>query len=91
MKLLICGVPPNKIAGVSGQFPTADVRCIGAKESTRIWQQRVRPADACIVLTHLTSHKNMEIVRNVFGRGIISSNNLNQALATAQDLVRMAS
>lgn len=90
MKLLICGVPPHKIAGVPALIPNADVRCIGSKEPVRIWQQKVRPADACIVLTNLTAHKNMDIIRAVFGRNVIASPNYNEAIAAAQALAKAA-
>lgn len=90
MKLLICGVPPNKVGRIGALIPKADVRCVGAKEPTRMWQQRVRPADACIVLTHLTSHKHMEIVRGVFGRNVVTSANFNEAVATANALAAAA-
>lgn len=88
MKLLICGVPLNKMAQVPSLFPEVDVRCIGCKEPMRIWQQRVKPADICVVLTNLTSHKHMEVVRNVFGRNVVSAHGYNNAIAAAAELTK---
>ena len=80
MKVLICGLPPNKLHEVETMLHDANLHVICAGEGTKAWQRKVKPADLCVVITNLIAHHNMIRVKQVFGRSYVPVQTYNEAM-----------
>jgi len=87
MKVLICGVPPNKVSATEQALPDADLRVISCKEGAKAWRRKVIPTDLCIVITDLVAHENLVRVRMIFGRSYVAAQTYNEAMRIAANAV----
>jgi len=88
LNILICGVPQQKLQYLDGLVPGANLRGVSGRDSDRDWQRLVVPSDFCIIIPKHMSHKNMSVVRQVFGRRYLNADNFNHAIRLANEIVQ---